>query len=45
MGVGEVIPDSVHIDISDQEQVGRLTAVCKELNLPILMHTNELVGH
>ncbi|HHY41132.1 MAG TPA: amidohydrolase [Syntrophaceticus sp.] len=44
-GVGEIIPDSVQIDISDQEQVGHLTAICKELNLPILMHTNELVGH
>lgn len=44
-GVGEVIPASLHIDISDQEQVKSLTAVCRELDLPILMHTNELVGH
>ncbi len=44
-GVGEVIPASVHIDISDQDQVGNFTAVCRELDLPILMHTNELVGH
>ena len=44
-GVGEIIPSSVHIDISDQEEVGAFTAVCRELNLPILMHTNELVGH
>jgi predicted TIM-barrel fold metal-dependent hydrolase len=44
-GVGEVIPSSVQIDISDQDQVGAFTAVCRELGLPILMHTNELVGH
>ena len=44
-GVGEVIPAAVHTDISDQEQVGAFTAVCRELDMPILMHTNELVGH
>lgn len=44
-GVGEVIPASVHTDISDQGQIGHFTAVCRELDLPILMHTNELVGH
>jgi predicted TIM-barrel fold metal-dependent hydrolase len=44
-GVGEVIPASLHMDISDQEQVKNFTAVCQELDLPILMHTNELVGH
>lgn len=44
-GVGEVIPASLQIDISDQEQVKHLTAVCRKLELPILMHTNELVGH
>lgn len=44
-GVGEIIPASVHIDISDQDQVGRLTGICRELGFPILMHTNELVGH
>lgn len=44
-GVGEIIPSAVHTDISDQDQVGRFTALCKELDIPILMHTNELVGH
>ncbi|AFV10653.1 amidohydrolase 2 [Thermacetogenium phaeum DSM 12270] len=44
-GVGEVIPAAVHTDISDQQQVERFTAVCRELDLPILMHTNEQVGH
>lgn len=44
-GVGEIIPAAVHIDISDQSQMGRFTALCRELNFPILMHANELVGH
>jgi predicted TIM-barrel fold metal-dependent hydrolase len=44
-GTGEIIPSAVHVDISDQSQVGRFTALCRELDFPILMHTNELVGH
>ncbi|MGD0153492.1 MAG: amidohydrolase family protein [Thermacetogeniaceae bacterium] len=44
-GTGEIIPAAAHVDISDQGQVGRFTAVCRELGFPILMHTNELVGH
>ncbi len=44
-GTGEIIPAAVHADISDQGQVGRFTALCRELDFPILMHTNELVGH
>ncbi len=44
-GTGEIIPAAVHTDISDQDQVGRFTALCRELDWPILMHTNELVGH
>ena len=44
-GTGEIIPSAVHVDISDQEQVGRFTALCRELDFPILMHANELVGH
>ncbi|MGD0153674.1 MAG: amidohydrolase family protein [Thermacetogeniaceae bacterium] len=43
-GAGEIIPAAVHIDIADQSQVGRFTVLCRELNFPILMHTNELVG-
>jgi predicted TIM-barrel fold metal-dependent hydrolase len=44
-GTGEIIPAAVHIDISDQSQVGRFAALCRELGFPILMHSNELVGH
>ncbi|NPV28948.1 MAG: amidohydrolase [Firmicutes bacterium] len=44
-GAGEIIPAAVHVDISDQKQVGRFAGVCRELDFPILMHANELVGH
>ncbi|MGB9779369.1 amidohydrolase family protein [Caldanaerobacter sp.] len=44
-GVGEIIPEAVRVDISRQEEVGKFASICRELNLPILMHVNELVGH
>jgi hypothetical protein len=44
-GTGEIIPAAVRIDVSDQDQVGRFTALCRELDFPILMHADELVGH
>ena len=44
-GVGELIPDAQQFDISDQDQMKNLVSVCKERNLPILMHANEQVGH
>jgi predicted TIM-barrel fold metal-dependent hydrolase len=44
-GAGEIVPLAVHTDISDQGQVGRFAAICRDLDFPILMHTNELVGH
>lgn len=44
-GVGELIPDAQHFDISDPGQVKGLVGVCRERGLPILMHANEQVGH
>ncbi len=44
-GVGELIPDAQGFDISDQKQMKNLTGICRERNLPILMHANEQVGH
>lgn len=44
-GAGEIIPAAFQIDIADQAQVGKFCEVCRELDFPILMHTNELVGH
>ncbi|ERM92356.1 metal-dependent hydrolase [Caldanaerobacter subterraneus subsp. yonseiensis KB-1] len=44
-GVGEIIPEAVRVDISKQDEIGKFASICRELNLPILMHVNELVGH
>jgi predicted TIM-barrel fold metal-dependent hydrolase len=44
-GTGEIIPAASNLDISDQDQVRRFAAVCRELDFPILMHADELVGH
>ncbi|QSZ27311.1 amidohydrolase family protein [Aceticella autotrophica] len=44
-GVGEIIPDAVHVDISKQEEIGKFASLCRELKFPILMHSNETVGH
>lgn len=44
-GVGEIIPDAVHVDISKQDEIGKFAAVCQKLKFPILMHANELIGH
>ncbi len=44
-GVGELIPDVWQLDISDQAKVQSLAGVCRERNLPVLMHANEQVGH
>ncbi|HEY3313968.1 MAG TPA: amidohydrolase family protein [Bacillota bacterium] len=45
VGVGELFPDGQGYDISDQAQVGLLAGVCRERGMPILLHTNEQVGH
>lgn len=44
-GVGELIPDAQHYDISDLKQMKSLVGACRERNLPVLMHVNEQVGH
>ncbi|HOL16892.1 MAG TPA: amidohydrolase family protein [Bacillota bacterium] len=44
-GVGELIPDAGRFDIADQKQMKELAGVCRERGLPVLMHTNEQVGH
>lgn len=44
-GVGELIPDAQHFDISDPEQMKPMVNLCRERSLPILMHANEQVGH
>ena len=45
VGVGELFPDGQGYDISDQGQVGLLAGFCRERGMPLLIHTNEPVGH
>jgi len=44
-GVGELIPGAQHFDISDHKLMNSLTCVCRERQLPVLIHVNEQVGH
>lgn len=44
-GVGELVPDAQGFDITNQEQVKKLVCICRERNLPVLIHTSEQVGH
>lgn len=44
-GVGELYPDGQNLDIDDEKQTRTFTNACKELNIPVIVHTNEPVGH
>ncbi|WP_462392206.1 amidohydrolase family protein, partial [Clostridium cadaveris] len=43
-GVGELFPEGQQLDIANLHKTD-LKACCLEYNLPLLIHTNELVGH
>lgn len=45
IGVGELFPEGQNIDISDRDQTWRLAAALHEMNLCVLWHTAEPVGH
>lgn len=45
IGVGEIFPDGQQWDIADFRQTWKLGALCHELNLFLLVHTAEPVGH
>ena len=45
VGVGELFPDGQGFDIADQGQVGHLAGLCREREMPLLLHINEQVGH
>lgn len=45
VGVGELFPDGQGYDLSDQAQVGLMAGLCRERGMPVLLHTNEQVGH
>jgi len=44
-GVGELFPDGQGFDLEDKAQTRALTETCVEFSLPLLLHTNEPVGH
>lgn len=44
-GVGELFPEGQGIDLENAKETGSFTDVCRELGLPVLLHTNEPVGH
>lgn len=44
-GVGELYPDGQAFTVDDLADVGPLLEVCRALQLPILIHASEPVGH
>jgi len=44
-GVGELFPAGQEIDLNNKASNESITGVCRELDIPLLLHTNELVGH
>ncbi|MCL2209337.1 MAG: amidohydrolase family protein [Treponema sp.] len=44
-GTGELFPAGQNINIDNQKEMSALAGVCKEANIPLLLHANEAVGH
>lgn len=44
-GVGEIAFYGKGIDQSAQDQLGPIMDICRERNVPVLLHTNEPIGH
>jgi hypothetical protein len=44
-GVGELFPAKHWIIDENEKEISTVTGACKELNLPLLLHANEPVGH
>jgi uncharacterized protein len=44
-GIGELTPAGQHFDLDDVKVMGPLAEVARQHDLPILVHTNEPVGH
>jgi len=44
-GIGELFPHGQDFDISNPKEVGDLANLSMERNLPVIIHTNEPVGH
>jgi predicted TIM-barrel fold metal-dependent hydrolase len=44
-GIGELFPAGQNFNIEDGKDTNAFSAACKERNLPVLIHTNEPIGH
>jgi len=44
-GVGELFPEGQGFDLEDKAQTRTLAEICAEFSLPLLLHSNEPVGH
>jgi len=44
-GVGELFPSGQQFNIEDRNSMRNFSGVCAERGLPVLIHTNEPVGH
>ena len=44
-GIGELFPYGQDFDITDKKEMWNLSNACIERDLPVIIHTNEAVGH
>ncbi len=44
-GIGELMPYGQGFDISDPKEMANMCNACTERDLPVIIHTNEAVGH
>jgi predicted TIM-barrel fold metal-dependent hydrolase len=44
-GVGEIYPDGQGLNIDDAHETRAFTGACIERNIPLIVHSNEPVGH
>ena len=45
LGVGEICPVGQDFAIDDENETRELVGICRERNLPLILHVNEPVGH
>jgi predicted TIM-barrel fold metal-dependent hydrolase len=44
-GIGEIFPEGQGINIEIEKEMRTLTEACKALDIPVMLHVNEPVGH
>ena len=44
-GIGELFTHGQQFDIADLEGLASFCGICNEMNLPVMLHTNEQIGH